>query len=242
MRATEAFRRQLLEWNLDVGPEAQEALFLYARLLSEYDRANVVGTRGFDEVLRRHVLDSLSCLLFSGFTGAKRVADVGSGGGLPGIPLAIVLPQVEVTLFESVGKKVEFLRYVIAELRLDRVRVMNERVEEAGRQEGHRGEYDICTVRAVSRLSVIAEYCLPLLRVGGHVVAMKGRRDSLQWDEAGRALKALGGSFLEDMQVPSISDMEQRNRRLVLFRKVVRTPKTYPRRTGVPARKPLGAS
>lgn len=233
-------QRQLSSWGLQVSSEAEESLLSYARILSSYDKANVIGTRDVDEILRRHVLDSLSCLLFSSFEGATKVADVGSGGGLPGIPLAIALPDTEVMLFESVGKKAAFLEYAARELALQNVVVVNGRVEEAGRRGSHRGAYDLCTVRAVGRLSVLAEYCLPLLRVGGYVVAMKGRRDEREWAEAAWAAGLLGGRLLEDIEVRGAPDEEERERRLVLFEKVAQTPGVYPRRTGVPVQRPLG--
>ena len=224
-----------------MGVEAKTALVTYADLLSQYDRANVIGTRDFGEILRRHVLDSLSCLLFTPLKNARKVGDIGSGGGLPGIPLAVVLPDAEVTLFESTGKKAEFLRYAVEELGLANVRVVNARIEESARNENHRGRYEICTARALARLSVVSEYSMPLLRRGGRVVAMKGRVDADEWTEGERALETLGGRVSEQIQVHYLPDNEQRERRLVLLEKSEETPSVYPRRTGTPARSPLGA-
>lgn len=240
MKASEVLERQLSSWGLHVEPVHEAKLLRYARLLADYDRANVIGTRDLDEIVERHVLDSLSCLLFAQLQEAQKVADVGSGGGLPGIPLAVVLPQTEITLFESVGKKASFLQYAVEELNLSNVRIKNERVEEAGRRDSHRCSYDVCTVRAVARLSVIAEYCLPLLRTGGHVVAMKGRQNREELAEGERAVRKLGGCLKEEMWVPVLPELEQRARRLVLLQKVSSTPGLYPRRVGTPARDPLG--
>lgn len=241
MKASEGFEQQLAEWGLDVGVEAEKQLLAYARLLSRYDRANVIGTRDFDEILQRHVLDSLSCLLFAPLRDAAKVADVGSGGGLPGLPLAITLPDAEVSLFEATGKKATFLRHASEELGLANVRVVNTRVEESAREEHHRGAYDVCTVRALARLSVVAEYSLPLLRPGGTVIAMKGRLDAEERDEGERALSKLGGTVREEVQVRYLSGIEQGERRLLLLEKTGETPNVYPRRTGVPARHPLGS-
>jgi 16S rRNA (guanine527-N7)-methyltransferase len=216
-------------------------LVAYAGLLSQYERANVIGTKDFGEILRRHVLDSLSCLLFTPLKNARKVGDIGSGGGLPGIPLAVALPDAEVTLFESTGRKAEFLRYAVKELGLANVRVVNARIEESARDDDHRGKYGVCTARALARLSVVSEYSLPLLRRGGHVVAMKGRVDADEWTEGGRALKTLGGRVSEEIQVHYLPDVEQGERRLVLLEKTEETPEVYPRRTGTPARNPLGA-
>ncbi len=229
------------EWGMNIDVDAEERLLAYAHLLSQYEKANVIGTRDFEAILQRHILDSLSCLLFSSLYEAKRVADVGSGGGLPGIPLAVMLPGAEVTLLEATGKKAAFLRYAVEELSLDNVRVVNARVEECARDGAHRGAYDVCTVRALARLSVVAEYSLPLLRLGGTVVAMKGRLDAEEWDEGMRALNKLGGKVRGEKLVRYLSGADQGERRLLLLEKGEETPDTYPRRTGVPARNPLGA-
>jgi len=224
-----------------LGVGAKTSLVAYAGLLSQYERANVIGTKDFGEILRRHVLDSLSCLLFTPLKNARKVGDIGSGGGLPGIPLAVALPDAEVTLFESTGRKAEFLRYAVKELGLANVRVVNARIEESARDDDHRGKYGVCTARALARLSVVSEYSLPLLRRGAHVVAMKGRVDADEWTEGGRALKTLGGRVSEEIQVHYLPDVEQGERRLVLLEKTEETPEVYPRRTGTPARNPLGA-
>lgn len=235
------FERQLSDWGVSISSEAEKRLLAYADLLSRYEKANVIGTRDFEEIVQRHVLDSLSCLLFRPLYEAERVADIGSGGGLPGMPLAVMLPGAEVTLFEATGKKTAFLRYASEELGLVNVRVVNARVEESAREEVHRAAYDVCTVRALARLSVVAEYSVPLLRPGGTVVAMKGRLDAEERDEGGRALGKLGGRVRGEMQVRYLSGVEEGERRLLLLEKTGETPGAYPRRTGVPARDPLGA-
>lgn len=240
MTTSEIFDRQLSAWCLAVVPEAKDKLFAYARLLARYDKANVIGTRDFAEILHRHVLDSLSCLIFAPLRTARKVADIGSGGGLPGIPLAVMLPDAEITLIESVGKKAAFLRYVSDELELANIEVLNTRVEEAAREETRRGTYDACTVRALARLSVIAEYSLPLLKSGGHVVAMKGREDTEERTEGERASVVLGGRECDEIPVSQVSGAEQRDRRLLLLEKVGETPPEYPRKAGTPVRNPLG--
>jgi 16S rRNA (guanine527-N7)-methyltransferase len=241
MKVSESFERQLAEWGLGLSVEAKTILAAYADLLSRYERANVIGTRDFEETLRRHILDSLSCLLFAPLREAGKVGDIGSGGGLPGIPLAVALPKAEITLFESTGKKATFLRYAVEELGLANVRVVNARVEESARDDDHTGMYEVCTVRALARLSVVAEYSLPLLRRGGHVVAMKGRVDADEWTEGERALVTLGGRVSEEIQVHYLPEVEQGERRLVLLEKSEETPGVYPRRAGTPARNPLGS-
>ena len=240
MRMSDGFKRQLSAWGIEVGVDAEKVLLAYAHLLSRYEKANVIGTRDFEEILQRHILDSLSCLLFERLYEAKRVADIGSGGGLPGIPLAVMLPDSTMTLLEATGKKAVFLRYASDELGLANVRVVNARVEEVAWEEIHREVYDVCTVRALARLSVLAEYSLPLLRMGGTVVAMKGRMEPEERDEGKRALGELGGRVREEIQVRYSPVEYQGERRLLLMEKTRETSSAYPRRTGVPARNPLG--
>ena len=241
MKVPDSFERQVSEWDLRLGAEASEQLVAYAGLLSRYEKANVIGTRDFGEILCRHILDSLSCLLYPPMREATKVGDVGSGGGLPGIPLAVALPHADITLFESTGKKAAFLRYAVQELGLANVGVVNARVEESAREPHHRGAYDFCTVRAVARLSVLAEYSLPLLRRGGSVVAMKGRHDVDEWAEGERALATLRGRVSDEIEVHYLPSLEQGEGRLVLLEKLEETPDAYPRRTGMPARRPLGS-
>jgi 16S rRNA (guanine527-N7)-methyltransferase len=240
LNAKDLFVRQVTEWGIGIRPQARELLLDYAGVLAAYDKANVIGTRDADEILLNHVLDSLSCLLFAPLTEASSIADIGSGGGMPGIPLAAALPDAEVTLFESVGKKAAFLRYASEKLSLGNVQVVNSRIEEAARQVGHRGTYGVCTARALARLSVVAEYSLPLLRGGGYVIAMKARKDADEIAEGERAAALLGGRLNHEIVVDQTSGVEQKDRRLVVLEKVGETPNRYPRKTGTPAKAPLG--
>ncbi|MDQ3428605.1 MAG: 16S rRNA (guanine(527)-N(7))-methyltransferase RsmG [Actinomycetota bacterium] len=187
-----------------------------------------------------HVLDSLGCLLFQPVEEAMHFADVGSGGGLPGLPLAIALPDASFTLFEATGKKAAFLRSAVETLDLAGVEIVNARVEQAAHDARLRASHEICTVRAVAKLSVLAEYCLPLLKVGGQMVAMKGAVSEEEYGEGERAASLLGGRVLQVVEVPLLPEMEQKTRRLVVLEKTTETPEIYPRRVGLPAKSPLG--
>ena len=193
-------------------------------------------------MLLGHVLDSMSCLLLPEVKEARVIADVGSGGGLPGVPLAISLPDTSFDLIESTGKKATFLKHAVEQLGLSNVEVINARVEDVARDPVRRAVKDVCTVRAVARLSVLAEYCLPLLKVGGHVIAMKGRVSDEEHEEGKRAAGALGGIYVRTLEVPMLGELEQKARSLVVFQKVAETREAYPRRVGVPAKNPLGRS
>lgn len=240
MNTREVFSKQVDAWGLSLYPGAEERLYEYARLLSSYDRANVIGTKDIDRILLGHVLDSLSCLLFPPLMSASRISDVGSGGGLPGIPLAVTLPEASFELLEATGKKAMFLQQAAESLGLTGVEVVNARVEEAAHRPGRRAAHDVCTVRAVASLPVLAEYCLPLLKVGGHMVAMKGHVSEEEYADGERAARLMGGSLLQTIEVPLLPEVEQKARRLVTLEKSAETPDVYPRRVGIPAKNPLG--
>jgi 16S rRNA (guanine527-N7)-methyltransferase len=187
-----------------------------------------------------HVLDSLSCFLYEPLLRAGRLADVGSGGGLPGIPIKIMKPDLMATLVEATGKKASFLRYALDSLGLDGVEVANTRVEDLGRARAYRGAYEIVTSRAVARLSVVAEYCVPLLESGGWAIAMKGRLEQDELSEGRRAVDTLGARVAGITKVPMLSEVGEKERNLVILEKIRETPARYPRRSGVVAKRPLG--
>ena len=159
---------------------------------------------------------------------------------MPGIPIKIAAPNTEVTLVESIAKKARFLRRVAGDLSLRGTTVLPTRVEDASRTEAHRGVYDVATARAVAGLSVVAEYCVPLLTVGGHVISMKGRLEDQELSEGERAVEKLGARISTLIRVPRLPEIGDKERCLVVLEKVEPTPGKYPRNVGVPARKPLG--
>ncbi len=240
MGDAEFLEKQARLWDLRLTRAEREQLLEYARLLAAYDQANVIGTRDPTRIVLDHVLDSLSCLLVGALSGAERMVDVGSGGGLPGIPIKIARPHLALTLVESTAKKSRFLRYAVEVLSLEAVTVANDRVEDLARDPDHRGRYDATTVRAVARLAVVAEYCVPLLRVGGKAVAMKARMKDEELREGERAAGLLGARISERISVPLIPEVGEKERQLVVIEKLRETGKGYPRKPGMAVKKPLG--
>jgi 16S rRNA (guanine527-N7)-methyltransferase len=214
------------------------ALEKYEQILIDWNaRFNLTAIRSPEEIRSKHFLDSLTCLIAMRDTPYERIVDVGTGAGFPGIPLKITCPGMHLTLVESVGKKADFCRYVVEALNLEHVSVVQERVEELGQIKGHRERYDWAIGRAVAIMPVLAEYLLPLVRVGGHILAMKGASGPAEAQSAEGAMRLLGGHLrqLIPVALPGVAE----ERYLVVADKIAATPRQYPRRVGVPAKQPL---
>ncbi|MGD2027658.1 MAG: 16S rRNA (guanine(527)-N(7))-methyltransferase RsmG [Anaerolineales bacterium] len=211
----------------------------YADLLHTWNqKINLTGLSSPEDIRIKHFLDSLSCQQVLKDTSRESIVDVGTGGGFPGLPLKLLYPEMRLTLVESTAKKTAFLSLVVQELGLKQVEVVNARAEEIGQNPEHRESYDWAVARAVALLPVLAEYLLPLVRVGGRVIAQKGETAPEEVESAGEAIEILGGqlSDLQEVDLPGIDD----KRFLVVIGKVAPTPEKYPRRVGIPAKRPLG--
>jgi 16S rRNA (guanine527-N7)-methyltransferase len=218
---------------------AQLAYFeRYLALLLEWNqRLNLTAIREPDAIQQRHFLDSLSCAQVMGDLAGRRLVDVGAGAGFPGLPLKILYPDLALTLVESTAKKARFLTAVVQALALPDVAIVVDRAENAGHSPEHRESYDWAVARAVAALPTLVEYLLPLLRVGGRLLAQKGQRAAEEMEQAAWALRYLGGAqaTLHEVEVPGLEE----TRTLVVAEKVAPTPVGYPRQPGTPAKSPL---
>ena len=215
-----------------------DLLARYEQELIEWNaRFNLTAIRSLQEIRTKHFLDSLTCLLVLRETPPERLVDIGTGAGFPGIPLKVIYPKLQLTLVESVGKKAEFCRHVVRTLGLSGVEVVQERAEVLGQSPAHREKYDWAVARAVAILPVLAEFLLPLVRVGGGMLAMKGESGPAEAHAAERALRLLGGHLRQLLPVTLPAVVEERY--LVVVDKIAATPNAYPRRVGIPAKKPL---
>jgi len=224
---------------LQLTPSQIAALSIYEReLLSWNERFNLTAIQELKAVRLKHFLDSLTCLIAMRNTSMDNVIDVGTGAGFPGLPIKIACPSMSLTLVESVGKKAEFCRHIVQVLGLKGVQVIQERIEVLGQDPTHRENYDWALARAVAILPVLAEYLLPLVRIGGSMLAMKGENAPLEAHASEHALQMLGGHLqkLIPITIPGIAD----ERYLIAIDKVHATPHKYPRRSGMPAKRPLG--
>lgn len=211
---------------------------VYHEMLLDWNtRMNLTALTAPEDVAVKHIIDSLTAYDAALFDGARTLIDVGTGAGLPGIPLAVYAPHLTVTLLDSLNKRVRFLTEVTAAMGLPNVRCIHARAEEAARTVEHRAAYDIVVSRAVARLPVLLEYTLPFVRVGGTLLALKGRAYAEEQKEARRAAEVLGGGRItaRPVHLPGLDDV----RAILTVTKERQTPAIYPRGGGAPARRPL---
>jgi 16S rRNA (guanine527-N7)-methyltransferase len=223
-------------WGIQLSPLQIDQFALYAAELRRWnERVNLTAITDEHGIASRHFLDSLRLALSWG-EAPRSLIDVGAGAGFPGLPLAILHPRLRLTLVESVAKKAAFLEHMVSALGLADATVLVARAEEVGRDARHRERYDVATARAVAELRVLAEYLLPLCRVGGRVLAPKGGGIDEELRVARPAVGKLGGRVapVETVLLPGVEP-----RTLVVLDKVKPTPPDYPRAVGVPARRPL---
>lgn len=221
-------------WNIQLSPAQLEQLDRYAALLVDYNqKVNLTAITSPEGIEDRHFADSL--LLAAQPEVAGRVVDVGSGAGFPGVVAKIYKPELQLTLLEPTGKRLDFLRFLCAELGLSGVEFVKERAEEAARKQW-RESFDVAAARAVAAMPVLAEYCLPLVHPGGHFIAMKGPDAEAECAAAAGALRSLGAGTpaLRAFTLPDGSA-----RRLAVCKKISQTPTRFPRNGGKIAKKPL---
>ena len=208
----------------------------YMNLLIEWNKKiNLTAITEPDEIILKHFVDSLTISKY--ISDGTKVVDVGTGAGFPGIPLKIVRQDVDITLLDSLQKRINFLDEVINELNLEKITTIHSRVEDFGKNKKYREEFDIATSRAVANLSTLSEYLLPLVKVGGKVISMKGSLIQEELENSKNAIKILGGQIekVDEFDLPN-SDI---SRNIVLIDKIKTTPNRYPRKAGEPSKKPL---
>ena len=235
----EQLRERLDMLAIDYPQDAPRMLAAYHEMLADWnERVNLTGDASFEAMLDRHYVDSVAPLAKAGlFARNASVIDVGTGAGLPGLPLAILRPDLRVTLLDSLGKRVKFLDEVVRTLDLHNVRTLHARAEDAARDTNLRERFDIATARAVAAMPVLLEYLLPFVKVGGRAICYKGPSEEL---EAGnRAARLLGGDRLEALDTPVPAQPDWKHCVLV-SEKIQRTARQYPRKAGTPTREPLG--
>ncbi|SDI57992.1 16S rRNA (guanine(527)-N(7))-methyltransferase RsmG [Alteribacillus bidgolensis] len=219
--------------------EKQEKQFeVYYRMLVDWNqKMNLTGITEEDEVYEKHFYDSLTAVFSHNFHNVNGMVDIGAGAGFPSIPIKICFPHLKVVIVDSLQKRTRFLEQLAGELQLQNVDLLHGRAEELAHNPAHREKYDVAIARAVARMSVLTELCLPFVRRGGTLLAMKGSTGLEEKEEAGKACRTLGGKWLDSysLQLPN----EKSERYILRMEKIDSTPKTYPRKPGTPSKKPL---
>ena len=225
-------------FNVHLSGRQLMALATYEKELLEWNQKfNLTAIRDTESIRTKHFLDSFSCVLAWKTSPPNHLIDVGTGAGFPGIPLKILYPHMKLTLVESVGKKAMFCQHLVQALGLEHVEVIQARAEDLGQKPEYREKYDWAIARAVANLHVLSEYLIPLVKIGGNILAQKGESGPAEAQSAEEAMQILGGKLkqLIPVHLPSVAE----DRYLVVVEKIAATPPKYPRKPGIPMKMPL---
>lgn len=234
----EEFITELNAQNIELNEYQLDQFDKYYNLLVEWNKKmNLTAITEKEDVYLKHFFDSISSSFHFDFTQVESVCDVGAGAGFPSIPLKICYPHLSITIVDSLNKRITFLENLANELNLDNVNFVHSRAEDFGQNKEHREMYDVVTARAVARTNVLSEYCLPLCKIKGNFIAMKGALASEELQEANKAITTLGGKLKKELtfNLP----FENSERSIIIIEKIKTTPKKYPRKPGTPQKLPL---
>ena len=238
MYNTDNFIKDLKELNIKLNEKQIEQFLTYYEMLVEWNAfMNLTAITEYDEVMKKHFIDSLSLIKVLDLTKELSVIDIGTGAGFPGIPLKIAFPNLKITLLDSLNKRIQFLNAVIEKLGLTQIETVHGRAEDFAKPGKLREKYDLCVSRAVANMTVLSEYCLPFVKVGGKFVSYKSEKITVEAEEAKKAISILGGKVdkQEEFNIPN-SDIY---RNLFVIEKIKVCPNKYPRKAGLPSKEPL---
>lgn len=232
----DAFQSGLEKLNISLNDRQLEQFMKYYELLVETNKVmNLTTITDFDEVIKKHFLDSLSISKVYDLKHEIKVLDLGTGAGFPGIPLKIAFPEIDMLLVDSLNKRIKFLDHVILELGLKKIEALHARAEEIAKNKQYREQFNLCVSRAVANLSSLSEYCIPFVKEGGMFISYKSGEIDEEADQAKKAVSLLGG----EMEQIYKFQLNEQKRSFVMIRKIKKTPKVYPRKAGMPAKEPL---
>ncbi|PIC77226.1 MULTISPECIES: 16S rRNA (guanine(527)-N(7))-methyltransferase RsmG [Sporosarcina] len=237
----EQFYEALQEKGFELSDTQKQQFKRYFEVLVEWnEKMNLTAITDAPSVYLKHFYDSVTSAFYVDFKKYESVCDVGAGAGFPSIPLKIIYPHLHVTIVDSLNKRITFLNHLAGELKLENVAFVHARAEEFGRNPKYREQFDVVTARAVARLSVLSELCIPLAKQGGLFVSMKGAAASEEMKDATRAVKLLGAVLQNEHEF--VLPEENSERHIFVFEKKKQTPKKYPRKPGVPNKTPITAN
>ncbi|MGI6685420.1 MAG: 16S rRNA (guanine(527)-N(7))-methyltransferase RsmG [Bacillota bacterium] len=228
----------LREIELNISQEQLTQCLKYHDLLLEWNqKINLTSIEDDQEIAIKHFIDSLICLKHITMSNEDKIIDVGTGAGFPGLPIKILMPGIKLGLLDSLEKRCRFLENIVSALELNQVDVIHGRAEDLGKDPAYREQFSFVTARAVTALPVLAEYCLPFVKIGGYFLALKGPEIDEEVNKGEKAVQTMGGRIQEIKfyQLPLLGDA----RSLIIIKKVISTPDKYPRKTGVPTKKPI---
>ena len=214
---------------------------LFMELVLKWNESvNLTSIKDEDEFVLKHFVDSIMCAREDLFKDAKKIVDIGTGAGFPGIPLAILFPHKKFTLVDSLSKKINIIKDIVEKLELKNVILVHSRAEDFGRNKRDREAYDLCVSRAVAKLAVLSEYCIPLVRLGGYFIAYKGSDIDEELRDSIKAIEEMGGKVVSVVDfMNSQEQKEEINHKLIIIEKISPTPETYPRKAGLPQKEPI---
>lgn len=227
-----------LSYGIELSPQQISDFMAYMALLREWnEKINLTAIIEPGEIITKHFLDSMSVYATGYVKENTNVIDVGTGAGFPGLVMKIAKPEINLTLLDSLAKRLNFLQTVCDEVNIDDVNFVHARAEDGGQNPEYREKYDVAVARAVANMSTLSEYLLPFVKVGGYFIAMKGPLADEELEKAKKAIAILGGEIekVEEVQVP-FTDLRHR---IVIVKKIKSCPKEYPRKAGTPSKKPL---
>ncbi|AYW47711.1 16S rRNA (guanine(527)-N(7))-methyltransferase RsmG [Tetragenococcus osmophilus] len=234
----EEFQQKLREHHIELSSKQIAQFEDYYELLVEWNqKINLTTITDKSEVYLKHFYDSIALAFSFGLNQEASICDIGSGAGFPSIPLKIIFPELRVTIVDSLNKRINFLRTLITELDLNQVELFHARAETFGQEKNHRASYDYVMARAVARLNVLSELCLPLVKKEGYFYALKAAKSQEELVEAKGAIAVLGGKFIEDREIYLPNTQDERH--VLVIAKKKETPKKYPRKPGLPNKKPI---
>lgn len=235
---TTQFKKDLQEIGVNLSEQQIQQFLTYYEMLVEWNQVmNLTAITEYDDVMKKHFVDSVSLIKAFDVTKNATVIDVGTGAGFPGLALKIAYPNLQVTLLDSLNKRIQFLDAVIAKLGLTGVETIHGRAEDFAKTGKLRETFDLAVSRAVANLSTLSEYCLPFVKVSGQFISYKSEKITEEMTAADNAIRILGGKVVNqvEFQLPE-SDIY---RNLFVIEKVKKTPKKYPRKAGLPSKEPL---
>ena len=234
--------RLLVEAMDSLGVEYNEKMLKqfqgYMEMVLEWnDKVNLTSITEEEEFIKRHYVDSIACANYPQLKNSKKIIDVGTGAGFPGVPLAIIYPDKEFVLMDSLNKRLKIIDQISQSLEINNISLCHGRAEDLGQSKAHREQYDLCLSRAVAHMSVLSEYCLPFVKVGGWFLAYKSKGSEMEIQESEKAITMLGGRLIESKS----SDLPgfELNHNMILIKKEKQSLAKYPRKAGTPKKEPL---